>query len=185
VPDVYPSNLSTVVLSFSILATKVINSCGIFLLVKFLMNLALSAFGKAPSMSRKSMADYFPASCRHMFGQVFGPLPFPPTHSPALDSGVSDSQFPHNVSFRRADWVNEPIPEDMYRFVCGASFATLPRIRHDPGSRGDKQQAKPNERTDVKSEEFKTKEWRFRGRRRNFRSTTSPSSVSYPRNLQR
>ena len=43
---------------------------------------------------------------------MFGPLPIPPTDSSALDSGFSDSQFPHNVSFRRADWVNEPIPED-------------------------------------------------------------------------
>jgi 7SK snRNA methylphosphate capping enzyme len=54
------------------------------------------------------MADYFPASCQHMFG----PLPIPPTDTPALGFGVSDHEFPHNISFRRADWVNERIPED-------------------------------------------------------------------------
>jgi hypothetical protein len=27
-------------------------------------------------------------------------------------SGVLDYKFPHNISFRRADWVNECIPED-------------------------------------------------------------------------
>ena len=56
-------------------------------------------------------ADYFPASCQHMFG----PLPIPPSStdmSITLDSGVSENAFPHNVSFRRADWVNERILED-------------------------------------------------------------------------
>jgi 7SK snRNA methylphosphate capping enzyme len=44
---------------------------------------------------------------------MFGPLPIPPADTaPALDSGVSENQFPHNISFRRADWVNERIPED-------------------------------------------------------------------------
>jgi hypothetical protein len=43
----------------------------------------------------------------------------------------------------------------MYRFVGGASFATLPRIRHEPGSAGDKQHAKPNEPTDVKAKNNK------------------------------
>jgi 7SK snRNA methylphosphate capping enzyme len=49
---------------------------------------------------------------------MFGPLPIPPTPTGgtetgiALDAGVSENAFPHNVSFRRADWVNERIPED-------------------------------------------------------------------------
>ncbi|KAJ7322928.1 Bicoid-interacting protein 3-domain-containing protein [Mycena albidolilacea] len=43
--------------------------------------------------------DYFPASCAHSHG----PLPIP-SSSPVL--------FPHNVSFRTADWVNVTIPED-------------------------------------------------------------------------
>ena len=53
-------------------------------------------------------AAYFPASCQHMLG----PLPIPSTDTSILDSGISDDEFPHNVSFRRADWVNECIPED-------------------------------------------------------------------------
>jgi 7SK snRNA methylphosphate capping enzyme len=47
---------------------------------------------------------------------MFGPLPIPPSgtemSTTTLDSGVSENAFPHNVSFRRADWVNERIPED-------------------------------------------------------------------------
>jgi len=56
-------------------------------------------------------ADYFPASCQHMFS----PLPIPPSSTKTaitLNSGVSKNAFPHNVSFRRADWVNEHIPKD-------------------------------------------------------------------------
>jgi 7SK snRNA methylphosphate capping enzyme len=41
---------------------------------------------------------------------MFGPLPIPPTDIP--DLGIPENEFPHNVSFRRADWVNERIPED-------------------------------------------------------------------------
>ncbi|KAF8217752.1 Bin3-domain-containing protein [Mycena galopus ATCC 62051] len=44
-------------------------------------------------------SDYFPASCAHSHG----PLPIPPS-APEL--------FPHNISFRTADWVNDTIPED-------------------------------------------------------------------------
>jgi 7SK snRNA methylphosphate capping enzyme len=46
---------------------------------------------------------------------MFGPLPIPPADAdttPVLDPGVSENEFPHNISFRRADWVNERIPED-------------------------------------------------------------------------
>jgi 7SK snRNA methylphosphate capping enzyme len=48
---------------------------------------------------------------------MFGPLPIPPSRDSdagtSPDSDVSQSaSFPHNVSFRRADWVNERIPED-------------------------------------------------------------------------
>jgi hypothetical protein len=55
------------------------------------------------------------------------------------------------------------LPRMMYRFVGGASFATLPRICHEPGSRGDKQEAEPNEPTDVKSKDFKLKQRRNGG----------------------
>ncbi|KAM6492337.1 Bicoid-interacting protein 3 (Bin3) domain containing protein [Amanita muscaria] len=43
--------------------------------------------------------DYFPASCEH----EFGPLPVPPG-----GKGV----FPHNITFRTADWIEEEIVED-------------------------------------------------------------------------
>jgi len=49
---------------------------------------------------------------------MFGPLPIPPNGDLDTDTGtsldldVSQIAFPHNVSFRRADWVNERIPED-------------------------------------------------------------------------
>ncbi|THH12491.1 hypothetical protein EW146_g7645 [Bondarzewia mesenterica] len=55
------------------------------------------------SSKKPLIANYFPISCQHMFG----PLPIPPSDI----MGGADS-FPHNVSFRRADWVNEVIPED-------------------------------------------------------------------------
>jgi 7SK snRNA methylphosphate capping enzyme len=46
---------------------------------------------------------------------MFGPLPIPPSSTETgirLDASVPENAFPHNVSFRRADWVNERIPED-------------------------------------------------------------------------
>jgi 7SK snRNA methylphosphate capping enzyme len=60
----------------------------------------------APVPPAQTAADHFPASCQHMFG----PLPIPPTD--ILELGVSENAFPHNITFRRADWVNERIPED-------------------------------------------------------------------------
>ena len=41
---------------------------------------------------------------------MFGPLPIRPTD--AIDLNVSENISPHNLSFRRADCVNEHIPED-------------------------------------------------------------------------
>lgn len=48
-------------------------------------------------------SDYFSASCQHMSG--------PSTDILALDSGVSDNESPHDVSFRSSDWVGERTPE--------------------------------------------------------------------------
>ncbi|KAI5888631.1 Bin3-domain-containing protein [Schizophyllum commune H4-8] len=47
--------------------------------------------------------DYFPASCEHFFG----PIPIPPSE---ISGGRAS--FPHNVSFRTADWTTVSIPED-------------------------------------------------------------------------
>lgn len=48
-------------------------------------------------------ADYFPASCEHMFG----PLPIPPQ-----DESTPPETFPHNVTFQTADWTRQAIHED-------------------------------------------------------------------------
>ena len=45
---------------------------------------------------------YFPASCEHEFGS----LPIPPF------SNRGKTTFPHNISFRTADWTTTPVPED-------------------------------------------------------------------------
>ncbi|KAL0578122.1 hypothetical protein V5O48_003865 [Marasmius crinis-equi] len=48
--------------------------------------------------------DYFPASLEHMFGS----LPVPPSQN------RGKNVFPHNISFRTGDWVNDrdAVPED-------------------------------------------------------------------------
>ena len=56
---------------------------------------------KAHMMSPSTVDDYFPASCEHMFG----PLPIP-AQKPKSDT------FPHNVTFKCADWVTTEIAED-------------------------------------------------------------------------
>jgi hypothetical protein len=38
-------------------------------------------------------------------------LPIPSADNDALGSGISGNKFPHNISFRRADWVDERIPD--------------------------------------------------------------------------
>jgi len=55
---------------------------------------------------------YFPASCEHNYG----PLPIP-------DRGCG--AFPHNVTFRTADWVKDEIPEDdiQYDIILGLSIS--------------------------------------------------------------
>jgi 7SK snRNA methylphosphate capping enzyme len=46
---------------------------------------------------------YFPTSCEHEFGS----LPIPPS-----SSRREKLSFPHNVSFRTADWTRTELPED-------------------------------------------------------------------------
>ncbi|PFH46547.1 hypothetical protein AMATHDRAFT_77622 [Amanita thiersii Skay4041] len=52
--------------------------------------------------STEFSADYFPASCEHEFGS----LPVPPSAS------RGKHLFPHNITFRTADWVEDTILED-------------------------------------------------------------------------
>ena len=61
------------------------------------------------STEATAVANYFPASCEHMFGPL--PIPDRDFHK---DTGVDASlgMFPHNVSFRAADWVRDELTED-------------------------------------------------------------------------
>ncbi|KAA1468789.1 Bin3-domain-containing protein [Dentipellis sp. KUC8613] len=72
-------------------------------------------------------ADYFPASCQHMFG----PLPVPPAE---VIGGVEE--FPHNISFRRADWTNETIPEDAGSYDVVVAFSVSKWIHLNGGDEG-------------------------------------------------
>jgi len=63
------------------------------------------------SHPRRPQASYFPASFEH----TFGPLPIPPIPPPRWQEtlkGRKANVFPHNLSFRTADWVENEIPED-------------------------------------------------------------------------
>ncbi|KAH9026108.1 Bicoid-interacting protein 3-domain-containing protein [Lactarius hengduanensis] len=53
---------------------------------------------RSPLPPKPPVVDYFPASCQHMFG----PLPIPPTDT--FHSDTANHKFPHNITFRRADW---------------------------------------------------------------------------------
>ncbi|KAF8636044.1 hypothetical protein AX17_003839 [Amanita inopinata Kibby_2008] len=57
--------------------------------------------------------DYFPASCEHEFGS----LPVPP----AVHRGKH--VFPHNLTFRTADWVEEEIVDDKEGYDVVVAFS--------------------------------------------------------------
>ncbi|KAF9523265.1 Bicoid-interacting protein 3-domain-containing protein [Crepidotus variabilis] len=63
----------------------------------------------------RARPSYFPASCEHEFGS----LPVPPSQN------RGKTNFPHNMGFRHANWVNEHIPEDKdgYDVVLGFSIS--------------------------------------------------------------
>ncbi|RPD66748.1 Bin3-domain-containing protein [Lentinus tigrinus ALCF2SS1-6] len=83
--------------------------------------------GAAPDMSA-GPADYFPASFEHMFGPL--PIPDVASHGNAADS------FPHNVSFRTADWVNNEIPEDDEGYDVVVAFSISKWIHLNGGDEG-------------------------------------------------
>ncbi|KAI0751536.1 Bin3-domain-containing protein [Daedaleopsis nitida] len=76
-----------------------------------------------------SQVDYFPASFEHMFG----PLPIPDAANHQSD--VADA-FPHNVSFRTADWVNNAIPEDADGYDVVVAFSISKWIHLNDGDEG-------------------------------------------------
>ncbi len=54
------------------------------------------------AIDEKPLPGYFPASLEH----TFGPLPVPSAQT------EDKHLFPHNVSFRTADWTSTTIPQD-------------------------------------------------------------------------
>ncbi|KAI0306811.1 S-adenosyl-L-methionine-dependent methyltransferase [Multifurca ochricompacta] len=81
----------------------------------------------APSIPQ---VDHFPASCQHMFG------PLPITDTDMLDSEAIAYTFPHNITFRRADWVNERIPEDDAGYDVIVAFSVSKWIHLNGGDVG-------------------------------------------------
>ncbi|KAI0722239.1 Bin3-domain-containing protein [Cerioporus squamosus] len=73
-------------------------------------------------------ADYFPVSCEHMFG----PLPIIDVAAPGNDAEA----FPHNVSFRTADWVDNEIPEDSEGYDVVVAFSISKWIHLNGGDEG-------------------------------------------------
>ncbi|RDB27570.1 putative RNA methyltransferase C2A9.10 [Hypsizygus marmoreus] len=67
----------------------------------------------APDIHRTNQPDYFPMSCEHEFGS----LPIPPSQN------RGKHVFPHNVSFRTADWTVAGIPEDSERYNVVIAFS--------------------------------------------------------------
>jgi 7SK snRNA methylphosphate capping enzyme len=59
--------------------------------------------------------NYFPASCEHEFSF----LPIPPAENRGKEI------FPHNISFRTADWVKTNIPEDKEGYDVVVGFVII------------------------------------------------------------
>ncbi|KAH9169489.1 Bicoid-interacting protein 3-domain-containing protein [Lactarius sanguifluus] len=85
---------------------------------------------RSPPPPKPPVIDYFPASCQHMFG----PLPVPPTDT--FHSDTANHTFPHNITFRRADWVNECIPEDEAGYDVIIAFSVSKWIHLNGGDAG-------------------------------------------------
>lgn len=72
--------------------------------------------------------DYFPAAFEHMFG----PLSMSSTSS----GSTSRNQFPHNVSFRTTDWVNDGAVEDHQGYDVVIAFSITKWIHLNNGDEG-------------------------------------------------
>ncbi|GJE84271.1 S-adenosyl-L-methionine-dependent methyltransferase [Phanerochaete sordida] len=81
--------------------------------------------GASPEAARAPCADYFSASCEHMFG----PLPVP-AHTTRPDA------FPHNVTFRAADWVAAEVAEDAEGYDVVVAFSISKWIHLNGGDEG-------------------------------------------------
>ena len=69
-----------------------------------------------PSLSHA----HFPAAFEHMFG----PLPIPSAHE---DSPLKN-RFPHNVSFRTTDWLQDGTVEDRHGYNVILARVSLPEV---------------------------------------------------------
>ncbi|KAF8801089.1 Bin3-domain-containing protein [Phlegmacium glaucopus] len=85
--------------------------------------LPISSPGSLPART------YFPASCEHEFGS----LPIPPS------SNRGKKTFPHNISFRTADWTTTSIPEDAEGYDVVIAFSISKWIHLNSGDEGLKQ----------------------------------------------
>ena len=61
---------------------------------------------------------HFPVSCEHEFGS----LPIPPF------SNRGKTTFPHNISFRTADWTTTPVPEDAEGYDVVIAYVLSPLL---------------------------------------------------------
>jgi len=75
--------------------------------------------GRQESSTISSGANYFPASCEHTFG-----------HLPIPSSRDRHTEFPHNVLFRTADWLDNSILEDAEGYDVVVAYVFL---RFGPG----------------------------------------------------
>lgn len=80
----------------------------------------------ASGLAARTEYDYFPASCEYMFG----PLPIP-----AFEA-TEAHKFPHNLSFRAADWVESSIPEDAEGYDVIVAFSVSKWIHLSGGDSG-------------------------------------------------
>ncbi|EDR09258.1 uncharacterized protein LACBIDRAFT_248725 [Laccaria bicolor S238N-H82] len=73
--------------------------------------------------------NYFPLSCEHEFGS----LPIPPSTIRGKHA------FPHNVSFRTANWIRDEIPEDAEGYDVVVAFSVSKWIHLNEGDEGLRQ----------------------------------------------
>lgn len=83
---------------------------------------------RGPNSSPRSRLPltYFPASCEHEFGS----LPIPPS------SNRGKTTFPHNISFRTADWTITAVPEDAEGYDVVIAFSVSKWIHLNSGDQG-------------------------------------------------
>lgn len=74
--------------------------------------------GSDPANGPAPSPEYFPES----LASTFGHLPIPPS-----TRGTQD-KFPHNVTFRTADWPNQRIPEDDAGYDVVIAFVVSKRL---------------------------------------------------------